>query len=81
MISSTLSAWRKEARFTPNSFASSRSGGNFAPGSTAPVEMRRLILSSILAVMRVSAGVLRRVYPDAAAVDHILEGLRKAGMD
>jgi adenylate cyclase len=26
-----------------------------------------------------SAGVLRRVYPDPAAVDHILEGLRKAG--
>jgi adenylate cyclase len=31
--------------------------------------------------LEVSAGVLRRVYPDAAAVDHILEGLRKAGMD
>jgi TolB-like protein/Tfp pilus assembly protein PilF len=28
-----------------------------------------------------SAGVLRRVYPDPAAVDHILEGLRKAGFE
>jgi hypothetical protein len=26
-----------------------------------------------------SAAILRRVYPDPAAVDHILEGLRKAG--
>jgi adenylate cyclase len=26
-----------------------------------------------------SAGVLRRVYPDPAAVDHVLDGLRKAG--
>jgi adenylate cyclase len=28
-----------------------------------------------------SAGVLRRVYPNPAAVDHILEGLRKAGFE
>jgi hypothetical protein len=28
-----------------------------------------------------SASILRRVYPDAAAVDHILEGLRKAGFE
>jgi adenylate cyclase len=27
-----------------------------------------------------SASVLRRVYPDPAAVDHVLDGLRKAGM-
>jgi adenylate cyclase len=28
-----------------------------------------------------SAGILRRVYPDPAAVDHILDGLRKAGFE
>jgi adenylate cyclase len=28
-----------------------------------------------------SAGVFRRVYPDPAAVDHILDGLRKAGFE
>jgi adenylate cyclase len=28
-----------------------------------------------------SAGILRRVYPDPAAVDHILAGLRKAGFE
>jgi hypothetical protein len=28
-----------------------------------------------------SAAVLRRVYTDPAAVDHILEGLRKAGFE
>jgi adenylate cyclase len=28
-----------------------------------------------------SASVLRRVYPDRAAVDHVLEGLRKAGFE
>jgi hypothetical protein len=31
--------------------------------------------------LEISAGVLRRVYPDPAAVDHILDGLRKAGME
>jgi adenylate cyclase len=31
--------------------------------------------------LEVSAGVLRRVYPDPAAVDHILDGLRKAGFE
>jgi adenylate cyclase len=28
-----------------------------------------------------SAGILRRVYPDPTAVDHILDGLRKAGFE
>ena len=28
-----------------------------------------------------SAGVLRRLYTDPAAVDHILDGLRKAGFE
>jgi adenylate cyclase len=31
--------------------------------------------------VEVSASVLRRVYPDPAAVDHLLDGLRKAGME
>ena len=31
--------------------------------------------------LEASAGVLRRVYPDPEAVDHILEGLRRAGFE
>jgi adenylate cyclase len=31
--------------------------------------------------LEISANVLRRVYPDPAAVDHIVEGLRKAGFE
>jgi adenylate cyclase len=38
-------------------------------------------LKSMDATLDASAGVLRRVYPDSAAVDHILDGLRKAGFD
>jgi adenylate cyclase len=45
----------------------------------AQAALNQLKLSD--ANLEVSAGVLRRVYPDPAAVDHILEGLRKAGMD
>ena len=36
-------------------------------------------LKSMDADLEVSAGVLRRVYPDPAAVEHIVGGLRKAG--
>ena len=31
--------------------------------------------------LQVSADVLRRVYHDPAAIDHILDGLRKAGFE
>src|SRR5439155_15720119 len=69
MISSTFKAWRREARLTPNSFANSRSGGNLAPGTIAPVEIRRLMLPMSLAVIRVSAGCLRRVCAKVPMID------------
>ncbi len=33
------------------------------------------------ASLQVSTDVLRRVYNDPAAIDHILDGLRKAGFE
>jgi adenylate cyclase len=38
-------------------------------------------LRSMDANLDVSAGVLRRVYPNPTSVDHILDGLRKAGFE
>jgi len=48
------------------------------------IEEARAALAELMladANLEVSAGVLRRVYPDPAAFDHILEGLRKAGFE
>ena len=49
--------------------------GRIAEAQTALAELK--LADSNL---EVSASVLRRVYPDPAAVDHLLDGLRKAGM-
>jgi adenylate cyclase len=38
-------------------------------------------LKAMDANLESSAGILRRVYPDPAAVEHILDGLRKAGFE
>src|SRR5580700_3300710 len=58
IISRTFSACRSEPLFTPNCFASSRSGGNFPPGATTPREINDLILSINCAVRVVSSGFL-----------------------
>src|ERR1022692_3042618 len=58
MISSTFRACRTEPRFTPKSLANSRSGGNLAPGETAPVAIRLLMRLISLAVTRVSGSLL-----------------------
>src|SRR6266705_4324896 len=56
MISSTFKAWRSDARLTPNSLASLRSGGNLEPGTTEPLEISFLMLAMSWAVTRESAG-------------------------
>src|SRR5690348_5512362 len=55
MISNTFRACRSEARFTPNSFASSLSGGNLDPGAIVPRDISCLNLPMSMAVTRVSA--------------------------
>jgi adenylate cyclase len=50
--------------------------GRIAEAQAALAELKRADAS-----LEVSASVLRRVYPDPAAVDHVLDGLRKAGME
>jgi adenylate cyclase len=50
--------------------------GRIEEAKAALVELKRMD-----ADLAYSAGVLRRVYTDAAAVDHILDGLRKAGLE
>jgi adenylate cyclase len=50
--------------------------GRIDEAQTALAELKRMD-----ADLTYSAGVLRRVYTDSAAVDHILDGLRKAGFE
>jgi tetratricopeptide (TPR) repeat protein len=50
--------------------------GKIEEAQSALAELNRADAS-----LETSAGVLRRVYPDPAAVDHILDGLRKAGFE
>lgn len=48
--------------------------GKFDEAQTALAELRQMDAN-----LDSAAAVLRRVYPDPAAVEHILDGLRKAG--
>jgi tetratricopeptide (TPR) repeat protein len=50
--------------------------GKIEEAKTALADLKRMD-----ADLAYSAGVLRRVYTDPAAVDHILDGLRKAGFE
>jgi len=50
--------------------------GKIAEAQSALAELKRSDAS-----LETSAAVLRRVYPDPTAVDHILDGLRKAGFE
>jgi hypothetical protein len=50
--------------------------GRIEEAQAALAELKRMD-----ADLAYSAGVLRRVYTDPAAVDHILDGLRKAGFE
>jgi adenylate cyclase len=53
-------------------------------GQLGRIEEARAALAELKlmdASLEISAGVLSRVYPDPAAVDHIVDGLRKAGFE
>ena len=50
-------------------------------GRSEEAEAALAELKQMDANLEISAGVLRRLYPDPAAVDHILDGLRNAGME
>ncbi len=53
-------------------------------GQLGRIEEAQPALAALKAMdtnLECSAGILRRVYPDPTAVDHILDGLRKAGFE